>query len=176
MEETIYTQPLSDTQRMEINKLIKILASNSDGERVSARKALIKFGHNVTPQLILALKDYNEHVRWEAAKIFGILRDPAAASTLVEAMSDDSYSVSWLSAEALIALNGKALIPLLEGLQVYIHSPNFRNGAHHVLHTLERTEKLNAETLKVLDVLRAVEPEVAVPFAAQNALKSLQQS
>lgn len=173
MKKTLYPHPLNPQQQAEITAHIALLGSEDGPTREAARKTLLTYGQEITPYLEPALHSENEHIRWEAAKIFGTQPAPDAAPDLVETLADDEYSVSWLAAEALIKLDGEALVPLMKGLTQHFASPNFRNGAHHVLHSLERAGQLPLETLKVLNALRAIESEIAVPFAAQNALKSL---
>ncbi|MCB9135938.1 MAG: HEAT repeat domain-containing protein [Anaerolineales bacterium] len=176
MEKTLYTHPLSSQQQAEVSAQIALLGSEDGPTREAARKTLLTYGQGITPYLEPALHSENEHTRWEAAKIFGAQPAPDAAPYLVEAMTDEVYSVSWLAAEALIKLGQQALAPLMTGLIRHFDSLNFRNGAHHVLHSLERAGQLPPETLQVLNALRAIESEIAVPFAAQNALKTLSQN
>jgi hypothetical protein len=80
--------------------------------------------------------------------------------------------VRWLAAEGLIALEERALVPLLQALEVDFESPFLRQGAHHVLHALERKKRLNEKTLAVLDTLRFLEPRMEVALAARKALDS----
>lgn len=173
MNKIFYANTLSPQQQAEIIEQIDLLGSESGKTRETARKNLRQYGEVITPYLETALQSKNEHTRWEAAKILSTQPALEAAPYLVEAMADEVYSISWLAAEALIQLDGQSLAPVLKGLTEHFDSPNFRNGAHHVLHSLERMEQLNPETLHVLNALRAIESEIAVPFAAQRALETL---
>jgi HEAT repeat protein len=156
-----------------IEMLVRELRSKKWMERQSARIALVKIGKPAVPRLIELLSSRNKRVRWEACKALGSIRDPTAAAPLVSALTDDSVEVRWLAAEGLIALEGRALVPLLQALEADFESLFLRQGAHHVLHALERKKRLNEKTLAVLDTLRFLEPKMEVALAARMALDSL---
>jgi HEAT repeat protein len=163
---------LSPELRKEIEGYIREIGSPNGSERAHARFELIKCGKIVTPFLIEALKDKNHQVRWEAAKAFGEIKDPAAADALVLGLMDDRPEIRWLAAEALIALEEDAIDPLLRALVDRFDSIWLRHGAHHVLHALERNFNLDRKTLEVLEAMRSIEPEVTVPWAAEAALEA----
>jgi HEAT repeat protein len=156
-----------------IETLVGQLHSKKWVERQRARIALEKIGRQAAPRLIELLSSRNKRVRWEACKALGRIKEPAAAASLVSALTDDSMEVRWLAAEGLIALGEKALVPLLQALEVDFDSAFLRQGAHHVLHALERQKELNEKTLAVLDTLRFLEPKMTVALAARKALDSL---
>jgi hypothetical protein len=163
---------LSPELHEEIEGYIAKLGSPYGPERARARFELIKCGRIVTPLLIEALKDGNHHVRWEAAKAFGELKDPTAADALVHTLMDERPEIRWLAAEALIALEEDAIEPLLRALIDHFDSIWLRHGAHHVLHALERSFDLDEKTYEVLEAMRSIEPEVTVPWAAEAALEA----
>jgi hypothetical protein len=162
----------------EIEKLI-ISLQNKDGlKRQKARRALLEMGKSATPSLIKALAHPAARVRWEAAKTLGSLKDPEAAPALVQALMDKSSEVQWLAAEGLIALKKAALKSLLSALidrpqSIDLQSYDLRQGAHHVLHALERENLLNEKTLDLLNEIRCPEPELSIPIVAEAALASL---
>jgi hypothetical protein len=78
-----------------------------------------------------------------------------------------------IAAEGLIALEEKALVPLLQALQVDSESPFLRQGSHHVLHALERKKRLNGKTLTLLETLRFPGLRMTVALAAREARDSL---
>jgi HEAT repeat protein len=160
----------------EIQELIAGLRSKTGTRREKARNALVRIGKPATEPLIGLLANKNQHLRWEACKALGSIRDPAAAVPLVDALRDDSIEIRWLAAEALIALGPKALVPLLRALEKQFDSVLLRQGAHHVLHALEKKQGLNRKTLAVLDSLRSLSPESPVAMAAYEALTSLSRS
>jgi HEAT repeat protein len=123
--------------------------------------------------LIGLLSDKNEHMRWEACKALGSIKDPEAAGSLVGALSDRGMEIRWLAAEGLIDLGRSSVIPLLDALELQFDSLFLRQGAHHVLHALQRQRLLDASTLAVLDSLRSLGPRMAVALAAKKALDSL---
>lgn len=163
---------LSPELRKEIEGYVAKLGSPNGTERAHARFELIKCDKIVTPFLIEALNDKNHHVRWEAAKAFGELKDPAAAEALVHTLMDERPEIRWLAAEALIALDEDAIEPLLRALVDHFDSIWLRHGAHHVLHALERNFNLDRKTFEVLEAMRSIEPEVTVPWAAEAALEA----
>lgn len=156
----------------DINLLIVSLHSKDGTERERARKKLVKMGRPAVPVLMELLSDKKEHVRWEACKTIGSIMDPTAAGALVHALSDESVEVRWLAAEGLIALEKKALVPLLKILETEFESPFVREGAHHILHALERQNLLSKDSIMVLDSLRYLEPKISVAVAAGKALQS----
>jgi HEAT repeat protein len=161
---------LAGTQ--EIEKHIQELGSEDIHEREQARYLLIDAGNEATPLLLEVLKTGGERKRWEAAKLLGEIRDPAAAEALVEALVDQSIGVHWAASEALIAIGQAAIIPLLNGLIHHFDSARFRQGAYHVLHTFEHFQQLDLRALEVLDALRSVEPSASAPWAAERAIEA----
>ncbi len=157
----------------DIQRLIELLQSKDGVERQHARRALVRKGTSAIPSLIELLSSPKEHLRWEACKALGSIRDPNTAEHLVKALRDDSMEVRWLAAEGLVALGENALVTLLEALEVHFDSVYLLEGAHHALHALERQNLLNQETLMVLDALRYLEPKITVGVAAARALESL---
>lgn len=154
----------------EIARLIAQLASKDIRTRVHARHALAEIGHQAVPDLIQGLEDDSDYIRWEAARILGILKDKRAAPALVRALMDERHEVRWVSAEALIALGHQSLTPLLIQLEKDFDSQSLREGAYHVLHGMEQKQLLSPELLQVLDSLRVIEPEVHIGVSAQKAL------
>jgi HEAT repeat protein len=160
----------------EIENLIPELRGKDAMQRIQARKKLVEIGKPATPFLINLLNDPVEHVKWEACKALGSIKDPTAAGALVLALVDKSISVQWLAAEALIGLKSNAVIPLLRSLKENFDSLPLRQGAHHVLHALERENLLTEDTIAVVESLRSLEPVISVAMAAQRALDSVEKS
>jgi len=156
-----------------IEDLLSVLAGKDGVARQQARKDLVELGTIAVPFLIKALTNPHTRIRWEAAKALGTMRDPQAAPFLVQALSDKSFEVRWLAAEGLIALRRDSLQPLLTALIEHADNWDLRQGAHHILHAFERVDLLNEECLAVLDELRSLEAEFALPPAAKAALESL---
>jgi len=155
-----------------IADLLAQIASHSGVERKHARERLVAFGKPAVAPLIEALADDRDVVRWEAAKAFTDLHDPSAAPALVRGLEDADGDVRWLAAEALVGLGRAGLKPLFEALIQHPGSVELRDGAHHVLHSLRRGQL--ADLAKpVLKSLEGSEPELAVPFSAETALRAL---
>jgi hypothetical protein len=149
------------------------LESDDIEVRNLARRQLTNIGPEIIPDLIYQLKNDKQQCRWEAAKILGEIRDPAAADALVDALLDDSISVHWAVSEALIKYGRDAILPLLEGITRHFDSMRFRQGAYHILHVLERFHQLDPKTQEVLDSLRSIQPSVTAPWAAERAIEAL---
>jgi len=160
-------------QGEQLQKLVSDL-SNKDGIiRRHARQKLEQAGTAAVDYLIASLDIPDDNTRWEATKALGHIGDPKAAPALVHALMDDSFEVQWLAAEGLIALGEAAIEPLLEGLAHNYGSIFMRQGAHHVLHDLERRKLLPDGVLHVLGELRSLEPLEPFPISARRALKEL---
>ena len=141
--------------------------------REMARSKLASLGPEAVPALIHQLKTDKEHCRWEAVKILGEIQGRPAAEALVEALVDQSLNVHWAASEALIQYGQDAILPLLEGITRHFNSLRFRQGAYHILHTLERAHQLDPKVQEVLDTLREVEPSASAPWAAERAIEYL---
>jgi HEAT repeat protein len=157
-----------------IDGLIIELESKDGAQRERARRALVKIGKPAVPPLINLISAPEKQLRWEACKALVSIKDPSAAGPLVNALRDDSMEIRWLAAEALIALGRKALPSLFAALEVHFESVFLREGAHHVLHALERQNLLEKGGFAVLDALRCLEPEVSIAWVARKALDSLE--
>jgi hypothetical protein len=79
--------------------LITSLGSHDDVVRVKARHTLVSLGKAAVPSLIVALKNKNDLVRWEATKALGEIGDPESAPALVRGLEDEDFDVRWLAAE-----------------------------------------------------------------------------
>jgi HEAT repeat protein len=154
-------------------ELIAQLGSRKGMERQLARAVLVRLGKPAVGPLTAALSADRTVVRWEAAKAFTELHAPEAAPSLVKTLADEDGDVRWLAAEALIGLREVALAPLFEALIARTDSIELREGAHHVLHALNR-DGLTDIVEPVLKTLEHYEPELAVPFSAEEALAKLQ--
>lgn len=155
-----------------ITSLIDMLTSTDGVQRQAARKQLEGIGRPAVPFLVGALQSPSEQARWEAAKALSKIADPSAAPALVRTLEDDKAAVRWLAATALIHLGRKALVPLLRGLEGHSDSIWFRDGAHHVLHSLIR-DGVADEALPVLEALENLEPCIEAPIAAYHVLEDL---
>ena len=156
-----------------LRHLVAELGDRNGMVRRHAREALEQVGRATTPYLIEKLQSPIADVRWEATKALGHIADPKAAPALVGMLMDQSFEIQWLAAEALIALGRAAVRPLLEGLVHNYGSVYLRQGAHHVLHDLERRHLLTPPTLLVLDDLRSMQSLEPYPVSARRALKDL---
>jgi HEAT repeat protein len=137
-----------------------------------ARQSLMRIGKAAVPALVRALADQREQVRWEAAKALSEIADPRALPALVAALSDRNSGVSWLAAEGLIAIGRESLAPVLQALVDHPRSVVLRQAAHHVLHDLARDEHMPV-IKPVLIAMEDIEPDIAVPTAALEALTEL---
>ncbi len=155
------------------SQLILVLGHKDGWVRHHARECLVIIGRPAVPELIEALGNKNEDVRWEAAKALGQIKDPRAAPALVTALNDKNSGVRWLAAEGLIIMRSAAIPPLLQEL---IHHPDeiwLRDGAHHILHDLSKKRAFNRQLTPVLAALEGLEPALVVSGAAKNFLDTI---
>jgi HEAT repeat protein len=160
----------------ELERLIDQLSSNKGQERQEARRKLVNFGLNAVPRLVQTLSTANNNARWEAAVVLGEIGDRRAAEALVKALEDSDISVRWAAAGALIKLNRACLEPLMLALTQHFGSVWLREGANHILHSLQRMNLLNSEEKKVFKALKNYAPEMEVPWVAENAYEVLLQA
>jgi len=156
-----------------IPPLLVGLAGRDPVVRENAREALVAMGESAVPSLIQLLSHCRRHVRWEAAKALCDIADPIAATALVNALDDTDDDVRWVVAEGLTALGREGLRPLLAALLERAQSSWFRQGAHHVCHTLATKRKLGPILRPLLAAFDQSEPQMAVPLAAYTALSKL---
>jgi HEAT repeat protein len=165
---------MTDASKENVDRLVAELGGKHGVDRADARKKLVQIGSAAVPSLLDALDEPRQHVRWEAAKTLAAIADPAAADRLVTALGDKDSDVRWVVAKALIALGRGALTPLLKRLTQSELPDGMYQGAHHVLHDLAKHDDLAPLALPVLAALDQLEPEIAVPLAAAEALKSVE--
>jgi HEAT repeat protein len=160
-----------------IDSLIADLGSRDGLVRQRARITLIHMGEPAVPSLIKAFETRRNFTHWEAAKALSRIGDLRSVQALVQALEDNEFGVRWLAAEGLIAVGYCSLVPLLQALIDRPESVRLREGIHHVLHDLVSQDLLDPtarEQVKpILAALNDVEPAVAVPIAAHQALKAL---
>ncbi len=164
------TDDFSDS---DIPSLIKFLGDADGFIRMHARTALICIGKPAVPDLINSLSDADPQMRWQVIKVLEGIGDPDSASALVQCLKDENAGVRWAASEAMIVLEKAALPPLLEALLHDYDSIWLRQGAHHILHVLKDSGKLNEVEGAVFEALEDVEPTAAVPWAAERALETL---
>jgi HEAT repeat protein len=157
----------------QIENLIFNLNSQNAMIREHARLALIKFGKLSVLSLIEALENPKKRVQWEAAKALVAIHDIRSSPALVQKLMDKSFELRWLAAEGLIALRQNSLKDLLKALIDNPDNWDLRQGAHHVLHALEKEGLLNEKCLHLLNELRDIEAGLSIPMSAEKALLSL---
>jgi HEAT repeat protein len=158
---------------VEITALIKQLSGKDDYARMQARETLICIGRPAVGDLVKTLETADTPLRWQIIKILECIQDPAAAAILVEQLKDDDAGVRWAASDALIALRSDAIAALLQALVRDFDSSWLRRGAHHILHVMKDSGRLNKAELDVYAALEDIEPMVAVPWAAEKALENL---
>jgi HEAT repeat protein len=153
-----------------IRLLIQNLSSPQAVERERSRVELVTYGVPAVPELLDALGSANERGRLEACKALAEIADPSAIPTLIRCLEDDHQDVRWVAAEGLLNIGGPAVEPLLLALIDRAWAHTILDGGVHVLHGLSR--RLSQPILEpvISAALRAPEPGVNVPPAAQAAL------
>lgn len=168
------TQPLQNqSYPYDYQNLLADLEDYNGLTRQRARWALEEIGTACVPDLIRKLSCPNAHARWEAAKALTSIPDPRAAQALVNTLEDEDISVRWAAADALIALDRAGLEPLFRALTKDFSSIWLREGAHHILHQLNKRKYLKLQETKVFEALEHLAPEMEVPWAAERALEQL---
>jgi HEAT repeat protein len=137
-----------------------------------ARRKLVALGHKAVPYLVRAMGGKKYWTRWEAAKALAQIADPTATAALIKALRDKEFDIRWLAAEGLINIGRRAVTPLLEALIENPSSTWLQQGAHHVLHDMNRGD-LDEVLKPVMQALEDVEPYVEVPVSARRALDQL---
>jgi HEAT repeat protein len=155
---------------MDIPYLAAELACLDVHRRERARRLLAALGAAATPELIRALDDPLEWVRWEAATILGMTAECQAIPTLVTALKDSSPAVRLAAAEALIAIGKPATLELLTALADHPQSIELRQGARRVLGALARKGRLSPEAGQVYASLRRRKHE---PFPPDGVAPNL---
>ena len=156
----------------DITSLVDDLTCDDIIKCQKARRSLVDMGHAAVPSLIEALGSKKNWVRWEAAKALSQIGDPAATDALIKALEDKEFDLRWLAAEGLINIGKPAMIPLLRCLLENANSLWLREGAHHILHDMDRGE-WNEDLKPVIAALESFEPSVEVPIAAKKSLDTL---
>ena len=138
-----------------------------------ARRALVVIGDEAVPSLVKALASKKKWVRWEAAKALSQIGDPSATEVLVRALEDKEFDIRWLSAEGLITIGEKAMVPLLKALINNQKSIWLQEGAHHVLHDMDRGD-WDEILIPVMAALEGIQPSMEVPLTARKALEAIE--
>jgi hypothetical protein len=184
---TILIKGKMNSQMININKIgrmspystqdycawINVLGGSNKAERMQAIALIKREGEAVIPVLIQTLSTGATQIRLQVARLLTSLRVNSAAPALVKALEDDDHDVRWAAMKGLIGLGRSGLEPLLLALQKDFDSVWLREGAHHILHMLKNQGSLRQPSLDVLQALEGLEPEVAVPMAAERAWESL---
>lgn len=109
-------------------------------------------------------------VRLSAAKELPKVDDPLAPDALVKLLEDEDLSVRWTAMQNLVSSGRKAIEPLLVALTHDFQSSNLRQGARHILQTLNEFGMLNRPELSLLRTLEKSTHAVQVADAANKAL------
>lgn len=158
--------------KKDIASLIEELSCDNIIRCQKARRTLVAMGNESVPALIEVLGSNQNWVRWEAAKALSQIGDPAATDSLIKTLEDKNFDLRWLAAEGLITIGKKAIVPLLKALISNPKSVWLYEGAHHILHDMDRGDW--EEILKpVINALEDVEPSLEVPLVAKRVLDAI---
>jgi HEAT repeat protein len=143
--------------------------------RQRAREALVAIGEPAVPALVELLGSPSARLRWEAAKAFTELPEPASIPGLVLLLADRQSEIGWLAAVGLINLGNRSVPFVLQALNEHAESKRFRSASHHVLHDLSARSSVMRDILRpVLDVLDEVASDAGVISSqAEAALHEL---
>ena len=158
----------------EYKKLIEDLQNSKGLIRQKARDELVKNGSDSIPYLN-ALKDSPKHkTRWEVVKALGQIGHKDSVHTLIHALEDEKSDVRWLAAEGLVHIGTETIHHLMHALEEKYKSLHFRNGVHHVLHSIkEKEEHLMDE---VHEMMHSLEKHInidSIPLMAEKIKEKL---
>jgi hypothetical protein len=153
-----------------IRLLIQNLSSPQAVERERSRVELVAYGAPAVPELLEALGSPDERGRLEACKALAEIADPLAVPALIRCLEDDHQDLRWVAAEGLLNIGGPAVEPLLLALIDRAWAHTILEGAVHVLRGLSRRMSQPIFEPVISSAVRAPEPGVNVPPAAEVAL------
>ncbi len=162
----------SGRQQAALQPLIDQLQQDDPLQRERARHQLAAQGEVAVAPLARLLESTSTHVRWEALKTLEAIAAPSSIPILIRAFDDEMPGNRFLAAEGLIAIGEEALPAVLDALVRDAHAGWRREGAHHVLYHYASTD-LGPIVRPVLAAMKAHEPDVAVPHAADDARRKL---
>ena len=116
-----------------VDGLIQQLGDRDGVTRERARRSLVSLGTLGVEPLLQALKSKKSRVRFEAAMCLRDIADRRAIDGLVEALSDRTFEIRWVAAEALINVGRPVVSFVLHALMEHADSTWLRDGCRHVL-------------------------------------------
>lgn len=116
-----------------VDGLIQQLGDRDGVTRERARRSLVSLGSPGVEPLLQALKSKKSRVRFEAAMCLRDIADRRAIDGLVEALSDRTFEIRWVAAEALINVGRPVVSFVLHALMEHADSTWLRDGCRHVL-------------------------------------------
>jgi hypothetical protein len=159
-----------------ITDLVNDLGSKNGIVRQKARNALVKIGLPAMKALTVAFETKkNAYAHWEAAKAISAIGGPEAVSPLLQALSDDDFSIRWIATEGLVAVGGIALEPLTKVLVSEETPPFFYESAHHFIHDLVSKKIIDEETASQIEpLLKAFAKTAPTQLISQEAARFLE--
>ena len=122
-----------------IPELAKDLFSKNYLLRKKAREELVEIGKPSLDVLKELAHNEDETVRWEAMITIVQIGSEDTLNILLNALTDEEFSIRWLAAEGLVNLGKYAIVPVLQELQDKPDSAFLRRGVHHVLYELRKS-------------------------------------
>jgi HEAT repeat protein len=160
-----------------IQDLIDQLEDHDRQIRQQARGKLVQVGEAAIPFLRQAVLSNNPNLRWQASQALSQINTPSVIPVLIDIMHENEYvGVRWAATEGFIRMGRAGLVPLLQSLIKHFDSVWLRESAHHILRSYH-DQGIEGETIEnVLHALEGSEPDVAVPWAAEETLRQLDES
>ena len=157
-------------EKEQLSKLIEALGDEDGLVRQRARLQLEHLGQESIPALMDALKSPNVHVRWEAVRALGEIRNSKTATALVSMLMDEDTGVRWGAMESLSRMGRECLHPLLESFVKNFDSLWLREGVHHILRVLKDRNKLNErENILFNELDKQTIPGIESSWTSQQA-------
>jgi HEAT repeat protein len=162
--------PTVSNEKKQLSKLINALGDKDGLVRQRARLQLEHLGQESIPALIQALESPNVHIRWEAVRALGEIRNSKAAAALVNMLMDEDIGVRWSAMESLSRMGRDCLHPLLESFIKNFDSLWLREGVHHILRVLKDRNKLNdRENILFEELDKQTIPGIESSWTSQQA-------
>lgn len=141
--------------------------------RHRSRLELSAVGEPALPALKAILEEAGGQARWEAAKAISGIRSDESAHILARCLLDENHGIRAVAADGLIAMEERAVVPVLEMLKSHGESAVVRAGAHHVFTKLSHHGFFPRALGHVIHALdNGLLPEI-MPLEASTALETI---
>jgi HEAT repeat protein len=158
-------------------KLVALIKGSLDdknsGKKLTARNTLVRMGKTIIPQLHKLLESENGFLRTETVKIVELIADRRSIPFLISLLDDKEFEIRWITAEGLIKIGRRSILPLLKSIRDGESSYFLNKGAHHVLSSLLYESEKDKLMPLMLSLDDSQELGETAPVEASKALKTV---